>query len=252
MAFPDGLNDIPLFRGLSARQLARLDCHLRHVVIPAGKTIITATQADEDVYILRNGTVKVHVEQVDGTDVILAILGPGQIMGEVHAADNLGHSASVITLEESTFLWMNRSDFCTCLETIPELQQNLLHLLCGRLRLANAQIQSLVSLDAAGRVARQIIIFAQEYGHIAANGDIHIPLRLTQHDLASMVGASRVRVNQILADYRQRGYLTITPQNRMVLRDPQNLARCAHMDIPPTFQDISQDISRDVRIIGGK
>jgi hypothetical protein len=99
-------------------------------------------------------------------------------------------------------------------------------LLTGRLRLANEQIQSLTTLDVYGRVARQIMAFAQQNGHATgANGDIVIPLRLTQTDIADWVGASRVHVNKILGVYKRRRYISVDQDYRITVHNPEALAR---------------------------
>ena len=83
---------------------------------------------------------------------------------------------------------------------MPALSYNLLRIVARRLRLATAQIQALATLDLHGRVARQILALAEECGSTGQNGTMTIPLRLTQSDLAEMVGASRVRVNEVIVD----------------------------------------------------
>ena len=121
---------------------------------------------------------------------------------------------------------MNRAAFQECLQ-IPEFSNNLVRLLCARLRLANEQIQSLSSLDVAGRVARQLLAFAERYG-LPEEGGTRISLRLTQSDLAQLVGASRERVNQIMVDLRQKGLIALEPGQQVVVRDPAGLARICH------------------------
>ena len=62
--------------------------------------MISDTPGDS-AYVIRQGAVKVHVEQEDGRDVIVAILGPGEIVGEMSVVDRETRSGSVVTLEES-------------------------------------------------------------------------------------------------------------------------------------------------------
>jgi CRP/FNR family cyclic AMP-dependent transcriptional regulator len=159
--------------------------------------------------------------------VILAILGGGQLVGELSLIEQQARSATVVTLEESTLLWIDRVAWQQCLETMPALTLNLVRLLARRLRLANAQIQALATQDVFGRVARQLLAFAAEYGQPNTNGETVIPLRLTQSDLASLVGASRVRVNQVLSFYQQRHVITIHPNYHITVLNVQALAqRC--------------------------
>lgn len=191
----------------------------------AGAEIITAEQPGEVAYVILGGSVKILVEQPDGSVVILAVLGAGEVVGEMSLADSLGRSATVVTLEESTLLWMDRASFWRCLREMPSMTYNLVDILSRRLRLANAHARSLASLDVHGRVAGQLLAFAREYGRPAPNGEVRIPLRLTQNDLAGLVGASRVRVNQALGSYKRRNLLSIGSDHRITILDPAALAR---------------------------
>ncbi len=244
---PGTLVEIPLFRGLPAERLKRLAEMLRKKTVPAGTNMITADQPGEVVYVLLEGTVKILIEQMDGREVILAFLGAGDTVGEMSLVDSSGRSANVMTMEKCTFLWMDRSTFQELLRNVPEFAQNLVRLLSSRLRMANEQIQSLSSLDVAGRLARQILAFAERYGEpgdgepagdddapaperSAAAADpseqgTRISLRLTQTDLAELVGASRERVNQVMVDFRQKGYLSVDSGHHILVHDPQSLAR---------------------------
>lgn len=224
---PETLGEIALFRGLKLEQLAWLNDHLHRTTFPAGSTVVAAEQPGEVVYIILQGTVKVHVEQADGTDVIFAILGAGDSVGEMSLVDSAGRSATVVTLEDSILLWMDRSTFQECLRTMPTITYNLVQILSRRLRLANEQIQSLATLDVYGRVARIIIAFAQQYGQPTPEGDVVIPIRLTQSDIAGLVGASRERVNQVIVSYKRRRYISVDQNYRITVHDQAALAeRC--------------------------
>ena len=218
------LAEIPLFRGLPPERLKRLSEVLRKKSVPAGTNMITADQPGEVVYVLLEGTVKILIEQVDGREVILAFLGAGDTVGEMSLVDSSGRSANVMTMEKCTFLWMDRSTFQDLLKNVSEFAQNLVRLLSSRLRMANEQIQSLSSLDVAGRLARQILAFAERYGE-PVEGGTQISLRLTQTDLAELVGASRERVNQVMVDFRQKGYLAVDSGHHILVHRPQDLAR---------------------------
>jgi CRP/FNR family cyclic AMP-dependent transcriptional regulator len=221
---PTSLAEIPLFRGLPADRLKKLSEVLRKKSVPSGTNMITADQPGEVVYVLLEGTVKILIEQVDGREVILAFLGPGDTVGEMSLVDSAGRSANVMTMEKCTFLWMDRATFQDLLRNVPEFAQNLVRLLSSRLRMANEQIQSLSSLDVAGRLARQLLAFSERYGE-PIDGGVRVALRLTQTDLAELVGASRERVNQVMVDFRQKGYLTVDSSHHILVHRPQELAR---------------------------
>lgn len=203
------LSRIDLFRNLPHTDLRLLGELLHQKTFPAGKSLMTADQIGEAVYFILSGAVKVHVEQEDGSDVSISILGPGEVIGEMSALDQANRSASVVTLEETALLWIDRETFRHCLTAIPTLAANLACTLSSRLRLANEQIQSLATVEVETRIARRILAFAERYGRLLPNGDLLIPIRLTQTDIANLVGASREHTNKILVSYKDRGYLSV-------------------------------------------
>ncbi len=221
------LRKMTLFQDLTSQELAELGALLRRRTVLAGSNVMTAEQPGEIVYIIQEGTVKIHLEQSSGRDVILAILGVGEVVGEMSLVDRLSRSATVLSLEDTSLLWMNRATFRQYLHRIPQLSYNLALILSHRLRLANIRIQSLSTLDVYGRIARQILAFAEEYADTEAGAPAYIPVRLTQSDLADLVGASRVRVNQVLVDYKERGYISVSPNHHITVLDQKALLdRC--------------------------
>jgi CRP-like cAMP-binding protein len=114
------------------------------------------------------------------------------------------------------------------MQTMPLLGYNVASILARRLRLATAQIQSYATLDADGRVARQLLALAQEYGRKDENGGVLIPLHLTQTDLADLVGASRVRVNRVLMEFKKRNYLSVDASHRITLHNSEALRERCH------------------------
>ncbi len=149
----------------------------------------------------------------------LAILGPGDVVGEMSLLDRMGRSASAVTLEPTGAYWMDRATFQTCLHTMPGVAYNLALILARRLRLADARLRALASLDVEGRMAHTLLHLAREYGRPGPDGAVQIPLRLTQGDLAELVGASRVRVNQIMGTLKRRNLVVVDRQSRITVLD---------------------------------
>ena len=217
------LSQVALFEGLAEDELQDLNELLRAKTFDPGSNIITVAQPGEVVYILLDGTVKIYVDQMDGSEVILAFLGPSDTFGEMSLVDSVGRSANVVTLDRCSCLVMDQKAFNQSLKTIKKLSYNLVTLMSRRLRLANEQIQALSTLDVRGRVARQILAFARQYGRADAADGIRIPLRLTQTDVAALVGASRERVNQVIVDFKESGYISVDPSHHVTVHDLQAL-----------------------------
>ncbi len=213
------LSRVDLFRNLPHTDLRQLSELLHRKTFPAGKSLMTVDQTGEVVYFILSGAVKVHAEQENGANVSIAILGPGEVIGEMSALDQTNRSASVVTLEETTLLWMDRDTFRHCLATIPTLACNLVCTLSSRLRSANEQIQSLAAVEVETRIARRILAFAEKYGQPLSNGDLLIPIRLTQTDIANLVGASREHTNKILVSYKERGYLSVDQNHHIAIHN---------------------------------
>ncbi len=209
MAKTANLEGIPLFSGLAAKQLDWLRGRLFTHTFPANKEMMVTGMPGDAVYFILSGTVKVYIPQPDGDDVIVTILGPGDPVGEMSIVDHGGRSASVITLEETRVLWMSQAHFREALQLMPAMSQNLMRILSHRLRSSTGQFQAMAALDVNGRVVRQLLTFAKRYGVAGTHGEILIPIRLTQVELASLVGASRKRVNQAMVILKRSGWVTI-------------------------------------------
>src|SRR5215212_9583549 len=158
------LAEIELLKGLTPTQLEWVAQRAHRRVFEAGRNVLTIEQPDEAVYIILHGTVKIHIEQGE-RDVIISILGAGDLLGEMSLIDSVGRSASAVTLENSLLLWMDRLTFNYMLDNFTPIARNLVKILSSRVRLSDQLIQALATLDVNGRVARQLLAFAEKYGH---------------------------------------------------------------------------------------
>ena len=220
----DHLCKLPLFAGLAPESLDRLADLLQHRTVPAGTQLASAHQKGDKVFLILEGSVKVQHYTAEGAEVTLALLGPGNTVGEMGLVGPPGHSADVITRETTTLLWMDRKTFKECLETVPGLSQNLITQLIVRLRSANERIEALSILDVSGRVARQILTLAEEYGETTSSG-IRITLPLTQSDIAEMVAATRERVNHVMVRLKKDAILSVERRRQITVHKPDELAK---------------------------
>jgi len=213
---------IQLFEGLTPAQLDWIAQHAHRRNFEAGRNVLTIEQPGEAVYIILHGTVKIHIEQGE-RDVILAILGAGDLLGEMSLIDSVGRSASAVTLETSLMLWMDKTTFNHMLDNFPPVARNLVKILSARVRLSDQLIQALATLDVNGRVARQLLAFAEKYGR-EKDGVTQIRITLTQGDIADLVGASRKRVNQSMVLFKERGLID-DAEGRIAIKNGDGLAR---------------------------
>ena len=220
------LADIELFKGLTATQLEWVAQRAHRRVFEAGRNVLTIEQPGEAVYIILHGTVKIHIEQGE-RDVIISILGAGDLLGEMSLIDSVGRSASAVTLEDSLMLWMDKATFSYLLDNFAPVARNLVRILSARVRLSDQLIQALATLDVNGRVARQLLAFAEKYGR-KKDGATQIRIVLTQSDIADLVGASRKRVNQAMVLFKERGLIDTDAEGRIAIKNGEGLARYCH------------------------
>jgi CRP-like cAMP-binding protein len=193
-------------------------------VFPASTLVMMEDQISPSLCLIVKGTVKISLVR-NGRETLLNIVGQGEVLGEISVIEEIGHSADILTLEETTLLWMERGQFASYLYAQPQLGVNLARIVSRRLRLATSRIEALANLDVAGRVAFQLLAFAKEYGQSTPDGAVTIPLCLTQSDLAALCGATRTRVNQALASMRRQKMIAILPNHYITLLNSDKLRR---------------------------
>lgn len=189
-----------------------------------GVTLFRAADPPSTVFFVCRGTLRVHAETPSGA-MTLALLGRGDLIGEMSALDGRGRSAAVTTVEPSELACLPRAIFSDALSRLPALAVNVARLLSERLRLADQTIVSLASMEVDRRVARQLLTLATRYGLPCGDEAIHLPLRLTQQDLASLVGASRERTNRAVVAFKRRGWIAVDSSLHMTLLRPDLLEK---------------------------
>jgi CRP/FNR family transcriptional regulator, cyclic AMP receptor protein len=219
------LSVIPLFQGLGPAELDWIARRAHRRLFSIGTAIVMAEQPGEAVYIILQGTVKIFIDQAEKKTVVLSIIGAGDTLGEISLLDSAGHSASAVTLEDSLILWMDKASFHQMLDEFPRVCRNLVNIMGTRLRMNNELIQSLATLDAYGRVARQLLAFVDRYDPEGKQAAVLIPIALTQGDMADLVGASRRRVNQVMVFFRDRGLISVNSAGRTTVLDRAGLAK---------------------------
>jgi CRP/FNR family cyclic AMP-dependent transcriptional regulator len=128
------IRDIPFCQGLTSAEIEHIASVLHMLTLPAGTSLFAGEQPGEVAYFILKGAIKVYIEQPDGKEVILAILGPGEMVGEMSLIDHLARSATAVTIDDCDTLWMDRTEFWRCLQMIPPLNYNLARFLARRLR----------------------------------------------------------------------------------------------------------------------
>jgi len=226
MLLTKALAAVPLFSGLNDEQLDMIASHLRRRTYNERDVIVRRDSPGDALFILTSGKVKVSYLEDEG-ETIIAVLQSGDFFGELSILDGEGRSADVIALEPSEVLILSAEDFRMCMQSVPAIGITLLREIAGRLRRATGWIRSLSSQDVYGRIAQQLLYLSEAHGSDVENNGRRISLRLTQNDIAGIVGASRESVNKAMGYFKSKGYISVDNTYHITVYDrPALQKRC--------------------------
>ena len=191
------------FPGLDERELHALSAHATVQTFPKNCVIVNEGDRSDSIFIISSGRVKVFLRGEDGRDVVLNFHGPGEHFGEL-ALNEAPRSASVVTLEPTTFQIITKQDFRQFLAANPDFALRLINRLMGRVRVLTENVKNLALLDVYGRVVRLLLELAVE-----RDGRPIITEKLSQKDIADRVGASREMVSRIFKELVAGGYVSV-------------------------------------------
>ncbi|MGH3773949.1 MAG: Crp/Fnr family transcriptional regulator [Pseudonocardiaceae bacterium] len=208
---------------LTEQEWADLARHGRPRRLPAGTPLFIEGTRSDAVVVVISGRVKIFTSARDGAEVVLAVRGPGALLGELAAIDQQPHSASVRSWEPVEILTVGRRGFTTFLQEHPRTMWLLLRILTTRLRDADRKRIEFGVYDTLSRVACRLVELVDRFGEPTESG-ITITLPLTQDELASWVGASREAVAKALRKLRARGCVQ-TQRRTITVVDIEGLRR---------------------------
>lgn len=211
------LAQVPLFADLDAESLRTLAAAAHHRAFQAGDIIFHRGDPGQVLYVIRKGKVKIFLTSSDGQEVALAVLGSGECFGELALLDGQPRSAAAIALEPVQAYTLMRSDFIAAVNRHPRIAIQVMNVLSHRLRQTDEMIEDLLFRDIYGRVAKKLLELSETHGVRTPDG-IRIELRLTQAELAAMVGASRESVNKVMGYLTQKQYIMTDKHRTTVTR----------------------------------
>jgi CRP/FNR family transcriptional regulator, cyclic AMP receptor protein len=175
----------------------------------------------EDLYVVQSGTIGIASATPDGREALIALLGRGELFALCSLFDGGRHANQARALEASTVVAVPYEAVRRVLEQRPSLLWGLMRIMAGRLRVVDQALADSVFLDVTGRTAKRLL-------ELSGNAD-EFQLPLTQEELASLVGASRERVNKSIATFVRLGWMEqrdrryrIVDRTQLVLRAGQS------------------------------
>ena len=217
----DVLRRAPLFASLDDEAFAALTKEITEVDLSRGATLFHEGDPGDQLYFIVSGKIKLGRTASDGRENLVAVMGPGEIFGEMALFAPSPRSTSATAVSETRLAGLKHENLRKVIQHSPEVSAQLLQALARRLRRTNENLADLVFSDVPGRVAKALLDLADRFGRPATDG-ILVAHALTQEELAQLVGASRETVNKALAEFVQRGWIRLEAR-AVVILDLQRL-----------------------------
>ncbi len=211
------LAGIPLFSTLDVEGMRDLAAVTRRHAFHQGEIIFHRDDPGNTLFVIKSGRVRIYISSPEGQEVALAVFGPGEAFGELALLDGQPRSASAVAIEPVETYCIQRSDFINVATKRPRIALQMLATLSQRLRQTDTMVEDLLFLDVHGRVAKKLLELAESNGTRSPEG-IRIEMKLTQTDLARMVGASRESVNKVMSYLLDKEYVSVEKRKITVMR----------------------------------
>tara|TARA_Y100000996_G_scaffold414254_1_gene404620 strand:+ start:9908 stop:10585 length:678 start_codon:yes stop_codon:yes gene_type:complete len=205
----DFLSSVSIFSDLSDSELDNIKTLCQTRKYPKNSMIILEEEMGDVVFIVMTGTVKITRVNDEGKEVILAMLGSGEVFGEMAILDGESRSANALAQENCEVVTINREEFLNLIKTNNKVALNLMTEFAVRLRKSDQQIEALSLDDAEHRIGVSILNLAEEMG-VIRKGSVTVDNLPYQQDIANMAGTSRETVSRVMKIFEERGLITKT------------------------------------------
>lgn len=200
---------IPLFDGFGRSDFKSLEKCLVRRRYPGGQTLFHMGDEGGSLHIIERGRVKVTIPSSSGEELILTILGAGEFLGELSLFDGKPRSATVQALEETETICLKREDLLALMRTRFPVVEKIMEVLARRIRDTDMLLAESHFLNITARLAKKILDLGDAYG-VRERGQVRIGVKITQKELASMIGATRESINKQLKALRDQGLIRVS------------------------------------------
>lgn len=215
-----------LFAGLSTSELRDLSDRLRRRRYAKGQEIVAQGDPANGLFVVETGRVKITLLTPDGRELVLEEFGPGGVFGETNLLDDEPQWAGAVAAEDSILLTLGREDFVRFLEERPRVAIVLLATLSRKLRHTTQLVQGVAFLDVPARLARALLDLSEARGKASESGPNGpgkvTAMRVTQTELAGMIGTTRESVNRCLGYFESIGLIRVD-RGQVTILQPDRL-----------------------------
>ncbi|WP_062294673.1 Crp/Fnr family transcriptional regulator [Demequina phytophila] len=202
------LRSSPLFGGMDAATARSLISQMRRRELSRGDNLFVEGDDGHALYVVVKGKVKLARTARDGRENLLALVGVGDMLGELSVFDPGPRLSRAHAVEDTIVYELPKQVLDVWLDDHLEMSRHMLRALAQRIRRQSNTMADLVFSDVPGRVAKAILDLGHRFGRME-RGHVTVRHGLTQEELAQLVGASRETVNKALADFASRGWIDV-------------------------------------------
>ena len=204
----DLLVNCTLFAGLSPDEQAAVVALARIRTLDAGETVFAIGSPGDQMMALLSGTIRISVSSSRGKELLLAVIQPGEVFGELAVLDGKERSANAVAETACTVAILDRRDILSFFERNPSAWPGLVKVLCQRLRHTDQVFAEVALLELPVRLAKTMLRVLNWEADSALAEPAKI--RFSQRELANMVGGSRESVNKCLRNWQRTGLVRIS------------------------------------------
>jgi CRP/FNR family transcriptional regulator len=202
------LKKIQLFSSLTDEELHQIKDKLSLKRYKKHEVILFEEDTTEYMYIILNGKTKVVQSTEDGKEILLAMHHSGEFFGEMSLLDGKTSPATVVAMEDSSVAIISRQEFYSLIRSQKMILDNLLLILCSRLRDSWEKIQLLNLKNASQRIKILFLMLSDKYGEKTAEG-ITLNIKLTHQEIAEMTGMTRETVTRMIDKWQKEGEISV-------------------------------------------
>lgn len=233
---PPSIISLPILRDMPAEVRAGIAEHAVLRTHPHKAVLFRQQDHASAVFGIVTGAVRLETPAISGAVAISALVPPHVWLGEVSMCDGRPHGVSAICNGPTTVLELPARGFEQLMSTVPEMARVVLGWVCLKERVNRQYAAEASTLPLEQRLARRVLPLLRVWGVPLESGAMQIDIDITQDDLGHMLGASRQRINQIIGDWEQRGWLS-NRYRRLVVHDRAALEAVAG-PIAPVFDEL--------------
>jgi CRP/FNR family transcriptional regulator len=216
----------PVFSSLPAREIDTLAAGAREERHRARDYVFMEGDPAQWLCVVKSGRVKILKHSRTGKDVVLELLGPGEVFGGVAVIERRPYPAAAQAAEASVVIKLPADAVIALSERHPSIIREMALMIGRRLRTAHDSVRSLSVDPVEARLAARLLGLAEREGAMTDDGLV-LPFHLTRQSLADMTGTTVETAIRVVSRW-QRDDIVADEAGRLVLRDVEALRELAH------------------------